>query len=114
MANLVSGLEKHARGERLAGGHQVQCVAVDDLLQLLLRKSDEDELRRHADPFDSRRRFELASPEHAARLSAAVEAHTPGCARKIIALLRELPSGEVDGLGGFLDILEERLASRLA
>jgi hypothetical protein len=87
LSNLIVGLGRCARGERLAAMRMVQGHALDRLLELIEQRAARTDLAR--DPFSIDRRIEQRRPEFAAALPvlAAGYEHTPAAA---LALLGEL------------------------
>jgi hypothetical protein len=87
LSNLIVGLARHARGERLSAMRLVQVHALDRLLELLDRQGPSTPATR--DPFSIERRIEQRRSELAATLSALASGydHTPAAA---LALLGEL------------------------
>lgn len=88
LSNLVVGLLRYRRGERLAAMRMVQVYALDRLLEWI----NQDEAAACAvsrDPFNADRRFEFRHPDRAPELTrwaAGIEA-TPACAVAILEAL---------------------------
>jgi hypothetical protein len=85
LANLLVGLGRWRRGEKLSAMHFVQGHAVDRLIEL-------DALRTHAtsgDPFSGERRLEARQPALGAELAALCPGYaaTPAAARAVLAAL---------------------------
>jgi hypothetical protein len=87
VSNLIVGLGRCTRGERLAAMRMVQVHALDRLLELQEQRAAHADLAR--DPFSVDRRIEHRRPELVATLPALAGGydHTPAAA---LALLREL------------------------
>jgi hypothetical protein len=68
LSNLLVGLMRHARGERLAAMRMVQVCALDRVLELAGRPSDPSACAVAADPFNADRRIEARCPALAAQL----------------------------------------------
>jgi hypothetical protein len=88
LSNLIVGLLRHARGERLAALRMVQVCAVDRLLELAARTAPAG--ARPADPFSPERRIEARDPGLAALLPtwSGGYGHTVPAARAILAWLQ--------------------------
>lgn len=88
LSNLLVGLGRHARGEKLAALRLVQGAALDRLLELA-EQQDGPAGNAPRDPFGVERRIEQRLPALAARLSALAPGYdaTPAAA---LALLAEL------------------------
>jgi hypothetical protein len=91
--NVLVGMGRHHRGERLSGRQHVTAWALDHLLRALatLPSPDAEVL----DGLDARRRFEQAQPALGAELDALLRAPLPDTAR------------------GLLDLAERELGGRL-
>jgi hypothetical protein len=90
LSNLLVGLQRWQRGERLAAMRMVQVCAVDRLLELTDQlEAGEPAPRALRDPFNAERRFEFRHPRHAAALrewAAGIDA-TPQAALALLARL---------------------------
>ncbi len=89
LSNLYVGLNRYARGERLAAMRLVQVHALDRLLELLDKQHGPGEVSR--DPFSVDRRIEVRMPEMSARLQSFAPgyADTPQAALAILAELEQ-------------------------
>jgi hypothetical protein len=85
LTNLVVGVGRWARGERLSG-HQLVRVAAVGHLVALWRAGLPTERLALLDDLDPFRRLERALPEQAATLEEALRLPVPGAARAILAL----------------------------
>lgn len=108
LCNLIVGLQRHARGEKLAALRMVQVVALDRVLELLDRQRPGSAPR---DPYNIDRRVEVrlalpdlaewaggyaATPKAARALLTALQAHATvpaAAAARIEALLRRAGDG---------------------
>lgn len=88
LSNLVVGLMRHARGERLAAMRLVQVCALDRVLELAARTAATGGTP--ADPFSPERRIEARDPALAAQLPtwAGGYGHTVAAARSLLAWLQ--------------------------
>ncbi|MCI0157172.1 hypothetical protein KNO15_10745 [Leifsonia shinshuensis] len=86
MVQLVVGVGRLRRGERLSGGQVVRGEAALTLVDLVLSRSG----CAHPDPFDGWRRFETVRPGAAARLDAILARPAEEAARGILDLAEEL------------------------
>ncbi len=69
LSNLIVGLQRHARGERLAAMRMVQVYALDRVLELLEQQQPSiGDIWSARDPFNVERRIEARSAEVAASL----------------------------------------------
>jgi hypothetical protein len=70
LSNLIVGLQRHARGEKLAAMRMIQVHAVDRVLEFLeLMEPESHGPLAARDPFNVERRIEMRSPELASTLS---------------------------------------------
>lgn len=84
--NLVVGVARAARGERLSGHHFVRCSALGHLVTLL---RGTDDARDNLDPL---RRFERSVPALGRELDDALQLPIAACASRLLAIARrELP-----------------------
>ena len=91
LTNLLVGVGRHRRGERLSGRHLVSSGALGHLVTLLDRHADPTAAA-VLDSLDPLRRFETAFPDLGRRLNTALERETPAAARELLDLaLAELP-----------------------
>jgi hypothetical protein len=90
LSNLLVGLMRHARGERLAAMRLVQVYALDRVLELAARAEPPPPGAAAADPFSPERRAEARLPALAAQLPqlAGGYAHTVPAARALLAWLQ--------------------------
>lgn len=86
LVELVVGVGRVRRGERLSGGQVIRSEAALTLADLIVSRSG----RAHPDPFDGWRRFESVCPEAAARLDAILARPAEEAARGILDLAEEL------------------------
>jgi hypothetical protein len=89
LSNLIVGLQRYQRGERLAAMRMVQVYALDRLLELIDQTEVAEDVRR--DPFNADRRFEFRHPKRAALIAqcaAGIEA-TPSSALAILDALED-------------------------
>lgn len=87
--NLVVGVARAARGERLSGHHFMRS-ALGHLVTLLRAQRGDDEWRDNLDPL---RRFERSFPALGRELDAALQRPIAECARALLAIARrELPA----------------------
>lgn len=70
LSNLIVGLQRHARGERLAAMRMVQVHALDRVLEFLEQQPAEPCAPASRDPFNVDRRIETRSPRVALSLPA--------------------------------------------
>lgn len=71
LSNLVIGLQRHARGEKLAAMRMIQVYALDRVLEFLeLSQPGSEEGRAVRDPFNVDRRIEFRNPEAVNALTA--------------------------------------------
>lgn len=90
LTNLIVGVSRHRRGERLSGRHFVKANALSHLLVLLEKHLDSPEKGR-LDGLDPFRRVEQAFPALGEELNAILDQETPLAARGLLALAdREL------------------------
>lgn len=117
LSNLIVGLQRHARGERLAAMRMIQVHALDRVLQFLeLLQPGSHDASAARDPFNVERRIEMRSPEvapvlplwaggyertapAALALLAALEAHdvVPREISEHIRMLATMATGPIDG-----------------
>jgi predicted nucleotidyltransferase len=109
VTNLLVGVGRDRRGERLSGAQFVKGHAVRHLLVLLARHvpSARSGLLDDLDPF---RRFELAHPGLAVEISAATAAATPDAASALLALAGRALSG----VPGYPEAAVRAVADRLS
>ncbi len=88
LTNLLVGMGRHSRGERLSARHLVQGSALGHLVALLTRHAESSEAAL-LDSLDSRRRFEAVFPALGRRLDAAVSLETPAAARALLGIAVE-------------------------
>ena len=86
LVELVVGVGRVRRGERLSGGQVIRAEAALTLADLIVSRSG----RPHPDPFDGWRRLETVEPEAAARLDAILSRPAEDAARGILDLAEEL------------------------
>ena len=84
LSNLLVGLQRHARGERLAAMRMVQVSALDRVLELLERGGGPPSAQR--DPFNVDRRVELRLPAAAANLAGWAPGYEGTCAAALALL----------------------------
>jgi hypothetical protein len=90
LTNLLVGVGRHRRGERLSGRQLVASGALGHLVMLLAKHAASPPTA--LDSLDPLRRFESAFPDVGRRLCAALERETPDMARDLLELaLAELP-----------------------
>jgi hypothetical protein len=71
LSNLIVGLQRHARGERLAAMRMIQVYALDRVLEFLeITKSDSHAPRAARDPFNVDRRIEIRDAQGSLALPA--------------------------------------------
>jgi hypothetical protein len=85
LIELVLGAGRYRRGERLSGHFRVRVNAVQHLLALV-RLRGSPEARARADDLDVSRRVELAAPEAAREIDAALLLPVPEAARALLAV----------------------------
>jgi hypothetical protein len=105
LSNLMVGLMRHARGERLAAMRMVQVYALDRVLALAARSQPANG---HADAFNIERRLEARCPELATQLPAWAAGYdgTVVAARSLLAWLRQryvVPSAVVERIDDLAD-----------
>lgn len=85
LSNLLIGIGRWRRGERLAGFRMVQVHALDNILRMLEAEAPDP----HADPFAPDRRFEARRPDLAPRIAdwAPGVDGTPDAALALLAFL---------------------------
>lgn len=94
LSNLVIGLQRHARGERLAAMRMIQVHTLDRVLELLeLRQPASDDSYAARDPFNVDRRIEVRSSQAAL----ALPAWAAGYERTVPAALALLAALEAHG-----------------
>jgi hypothetical protein len=88
LSNLMVGLMRHARGERLAAMRMVQVFALDRVLALAPQPQD---AHTEADPFNLDRRLEARCPELATQLPSWASGYggTVAAARTMLAWLQQ-------------------------
>lgn len=92
LTNLLVGVGRHRRGERLSGRQLVTKSALSHLVVLLTRHSGSAEAASKLDSLDPLRRFESVFPSLGRRLEAALGLETPAAARALLDVaLEELP-----------------------
>jgi hypothetical protein len=116
LSNLMIGLRRHARGERLAAMRMIQFHALDRVLEYLESQQPNPQVAGSArDPFNIDRRIEMRSPQAAQTLPVwaggyertrqaalaqlqLLEAHAvvPACVAEQIRALADLPSPPLD------------------
>jgi hypothetical protein len=86
LSNLLVGLHRWLRGERLSASRLVQVHALDRLIELDALRHPTSEEAAGADPFNRERRLELRQPALAAELPALVPgySHTPAAALGVL------------------------------
>jgi hypothetical protein len=84
LSSLLIGLQRHARGERLAAMRMVQVYALDRVLDLLERSAVPTPLQR--DPFNVDRRVEQRLPATAANLARWAPGYEGTCAAALALL----------------------------
>jgi len=90
LTQLVVGVYRDARGERLSGHRFVRVLALEHLLALLQARLPRD-IAARLDDLDVTRRFELVLPELGQELEAALRAPVPIAARRLLEIaVREL------------------------
>jgi hypothetical protein len=90
LTNLLVGVGRHRRGERLSGRQLVASGALGHLVALLAKHAATPATA--LDSLDPLRRFESAFPELGRRLGATLERETPDMARDLLDLaVAELP-----------------------
>lgn len=89
LSNLLVGLQRWHRGERLSAARLVQIHAVDRLIELDALRSPAVRESRPPDPFNRERRLEERRPELAAELSRVMPGYdrTPDAARAMLDAL---------------------------
>jgi hypothetical protein len=111
LSNLMVGLMRHARGERLAAMRMIQVFALDRVLQLAAL-APQPEARTGsadaADPFNVDRRLEARCPELAAQLPtwAAGYSGSVSAARSLLAWLQArhtVPAAVAERVGALAD-----------
>jgi lincosamide nucleotidyltransferase B/F len=91
LTNLLVGVDRYRRGERISGRELVKGSALRHLLRLLEKHVRSDAPER-LDELDPLRRFESAFPGLGAELNALLERDTPAAARRLLDVaMRELP-----------------------
>ena len=91
LTNLLVGVGRHHRGERLSGRQLVEASAVAHLVALLTRRASSPETAK-LDPLDPLRRFETVFPSLGRRLDGVAGMETPEAARALLDIaLQELP-----------------------
>lgn len=106
--NVLVGMGRHRRGERLSGRAHVEAWAVGHLLRALSTLPSEraDVL----DGLDARRRFELAYPDLGAELDDVLSAPLPEASRRLLALARrDLGDRLPDDVRRALDVVASEL-----
>ncbi|MDJ0952771.1 MAG: hypothetical protein QNJ81_03755 [Acidimicrobiia bacterium] len=108
LQDMIVGVNRYARGERLSGNSRIRGRATSNLLSLLGNP---------ADNLDPHRRFEAAHPALARRLDAALDAPLPVTARELAAIAREelpkrLDVATTEILDVLVDLVEGLLPSR--
>jgi hypothetical protein len=115
LSNLLVGLMRHARGERLAAMRMVQVFALDRVLQLATLDGQREGVAAAADPFNVDRRLELRCPELAAHLRtwAGGYAGTVSAARSLLTWLlarHAIPAPVVSRIEALADACDKRNA----
>jgi hypothetical protein len=91
LTNLLVGVGRHCRGEKLSGRQFVKTSALTHLIVLLAKHLDSP-ARGLLDSLDPFRRFERVFPSLGRELDAILEQDTPDAARALLNLaVRELP-----------------------
>ncbi|MBN9153384.1 MAG: hypothetical protein J0J05_05320 [Microbacterium sp.] len=88
LVQLLVGVGRLRRGERLSAGNVIRSEAALSFIDLWLAVCHPGES--HPDPFDGRRRIERVDPEVARRLDDAMAQSTEGAARSILSLAEEI------------------------
>jgi hypothetical protein len=92
LTNLLVGVGRHRRGERLSGRQLVTKSALVHLVALLTRHAGSPEAARKLDSLDPLRRFEMVFPALGRRVDAALRLETPAAARALLDIaVEELP-----------------------
>jgi hypothetical protein len=94
LTNLLVGVGRHRRGERLSGRQLVATSALTHLVELLGKHADSAEKAR-LDSLDPLRRFEAVFPALGRRLDAAVGLDTLEMARALLEIAREELPGRI-------------------
>ena len=94
LTNLLVGVGRYCRGERLSGRHFVGSSAVTHLVVLLTRHAVSASTAA-LDSLDPLRRFETAFPSLGRRLDAALGLNTPAAARALLDLAQEELPGRI-------------------
>jgi hypothetical protein len=94
LSNLLVGLHRWLRGERLSASRLVQVHALDRLIELDALRRTPSDAATPADPFNRERRLELRQPALAAELPALVPgySHTPAAAIGVLGAVRRRTS----------------------
>jgi hypothetical protein len=91
LSNLLVGLQRFRRGERIAAMRMVQVYVLDRLMELIdLREAGAEGVR--PEPFNADRRFEFRHPDRAALVAAyavGIDA-TPRAAMALLSALQEM------------------------
>ncbi|WP_158861795.1 hypothetical protein [Leifsonia sp. AG29] len=107
LVQLVTGIGRVRRGERLSGGHIIRSEAALTLMDLLLDLAGEP----HPDPFDGWRRIERVLPEAASRLRSLLDQPVEAAALGILDLAEEvLAPGWKDWPRAAARVARERLS----
>jgi hypothetical protein len=88
LARLLIGAGRARRGEVLSAGHVIRSEAAGLLLAVIARRVPAA-APQSPDPFDPRRRFELAYPQIGAQIAAALEQDPERCARALLSVAEE-------------------------
>lgn len=94
LAQITIGASRYGRGELLSANDLIRGHAARTLLSLLATFSIPDDDGR-LDALDPTRRFELASPELAQELDAALNSPTLACARSLLSIAHRELAGRV-------------------
>ena len=85
LTELVVGAGRYGRGERLSGHFRVRVQAVQHLLGLARMRASPEQ-RQRLDDLDVSRRVEVAMPDLARAIDAALLQPVPACARALLAV----------------------------
>jgi hypothetical protein len=110
LSNLLVGLQRWHRGEKLSAGRLIQVHAVDRLIELDALRAQPDDRAARPDPFGRERRLERRQPSLVAELGALMPGYenTPEAALVLLAALER--RGAV--LNAFVADSIRRLATR--
>lgn len=96
ITNILVGVGRYKRGERLSAHKFVKNSALHNLI-ILLSKHIDSENRHLSDNIDNLRRFEKVYPGIGAGINAMLLLDIPECARKMIELAHETLSSRIPG-----------------